>query len=56
MTYRLFDVVKAYFSNPGGYNLARAEDLIAEGHLSAQEIGMLRRAIRRYDEKVRATT
>jgi hypothetical protein len=56
VTYRLLDVIKAYFSNPGGYNLARAEDLIAEGHLSQREMGMLRRAIERYDEKVQATT
>jgi len=55
VTYRLFDVIKAYFTNPGGYNLTRGEDLIADGHLSVQEIEMLRRALKRYDEKVGMT-
>lgn len=55
MTYRLLDVIQAYFKNPGGYNLARGEDLIADGHLSAREIEMLRRALARYDEKVGLT-
>ena len=56
MSTRLFDVIKAYWRNPGGYNLARGEELIAAGHLSPAEYDMLERAIRRYRERVEMTS
>ena len=56
MTSRLLDAIKAYYSNPGGYNLERGMDLIAEGHLSVREVEAVERALRRYREKVAMST
>lgn len=56
MTRELKQAIDAYFKNPGGFTRERGMSLIAQGHLSVQEVERLEWALKTYREKVAMTS
>ena len=56
MTKEFFQAVLAYWKNPSGFNRERIVSLIAEGHLSRQNMERVQWALDQWRKRLEMTT